>query len=49
MGYHGENIYIFLPEYEKEVRWENTFKRPWEKSGGIVEDSHDDNDEWSRC
>ena len=20
VGYHGENIYIFLPEYEKEVR-----------------------------
>ena len=35
VGYHGENIYIFLPEYEKEVRWENTFKRRWEMSGGV--------------
>jgi len=26
VGYHGENIYIFLPEYEKEVGWENIQK-----------------------
>ena len=36
LGYHGGNIYIFLPEYEKVFQWENKFKRLSEKSAGVV-------------
>ena len=35
LGYPGENIYIFLPEYEKVFRRENTFKRLSEKLAGV--------------